>query len=176
MSLNKSIYITAAILALSFRTSLCSSPLPDNCQRAFDDCHFTFIDAGRDVPGFRLRPQDQAITSRVVSKNRDEFLGVLNTNGIIPEFVQPDGRGIEIINFGMPHFTPTHFKPFFIPRSGSGVGHQTFIGNQLSVARGKCVRIFFTEYQLLRSFDGDVIRNRNGVPRSENSCVVFLTF
>lgn len=147
----------------------------DGCFRAFRRCDFRFQGISG-LPTFSISgPADRAFTPRVISTRRNQILGVLNTNDVISEFVFPDGGFSPITNFGSQRFTPTAFKPFSIPRTtGSGVGHETFQGNQLQVARGRCVRVFFTSYQLLFR-NGNVSGNINDVPRSMNSCVVFRT-
>lgn len=153
------------------------------CRRAYRQCEFRFKGYSS-LPIFKIDgTADVAFTSRIISKHHGEWLGyvnmtdklgVLNTNNIEPEFILRR-RTIPISSRGHPAFTPTHFKPFPIPHTrGSGVGHQTFHGNQLRVARGKCIRVFFTHYQVLNS-DGTVKKNFNDVPRHKNKCVVFRT-
>lgn len=148
-----------------------------DCHSAFRECDFRFSGFVNVVPTFSIGGRaNTPFTPRIISTVRGEHLGVLNTNNIIPEFVF-DGATHPITSFGSQRFTPTHFKPFSIPTAHrfSGVGHQTFQGNQLSVATGKCIRLYFTHYQLLNPTTGVVVGNRNNVPRSENKCVVFRT-
>jgi len=148
---------------------------PDACLNAFRRCDFRFQGLNF-LPTFNINgPADRSFTPRIVSTRRDEILGVLNTNGITPEFIFNNFQVRPITLFGDQRFTPTAFKPFSIPgTSGSGVGHETFQSNQLEVARGMCVRVFFTSYQVLFR-NGNVRSNMNNVPRSRNSCVVFRT-
>lgn len=151
-------------------------PKVDFCLRAFLECRFRF--AGfNGLPTFPLFGPDRAFTTLVVSKDPHERLGVLNTNRIVPEFILPHGAAVPITAFGNPRFTPTHFKPFSIRGTrGSGVGHQTFQGNQFALARHRCVRIFFTQYQLLSNrFPFNVIANINAPFKTSRSCVVFRT-
>lgn len=145
-----------------------------SCYQAFQQCEFEF-EYTSGIPTFRIGgPENEAFTPRVVSRNDNEILGVLNSNGITPEFII-HRQAFPITLFGSQKFTPTAFKPFSIPyTSGSGVGRETFHGDQLSVARGQCVRLFFTSYQTLKP-NGDVKDNVNNVPRRANKCVVFRT-
>ena len=74
-------------------------------------------------------------------------------------------------------FTPTVFKPFAIELTGgSGIGHEVFQGDQEQVARRRCVRVFFSEYQILvgRSAPFEVVDNVGPV-RRDRKCVVFRT-
>eukprot|EP00178_Gracilaria_changii_P019092 TRINITY_DN55555_c0_g1_i1.p1 TRINITY_DN55555_c0_g1~~TRINITY_DN55555_c0_g1_i1.p1 ORF type:complete len:402 (+),score=57.92 TRINITY_DN55555_c0_g1_i1:679-1884(+) len=143
-------------------------PEVNECQKAFDNCAFTF--AGKnglatfDATG---RP-DKSFTSMVVSKDPNMRLGVLNMNDVVPEFIDDNGAK-RITMFGSQRFTETHFKPYSIEGTrGSGIGHQTYHGNQKQLARNKCIRVFFSHVQLL-----DPTTNLNEVP--DNYCVVFRT-
>ena len=130
----------------------------------------------RSIPTFRIGgPPDIAFTSRIVSKDPREIIGILNTNDVVPEFILRNGAAVRITHFGSQRFTPTHFKPFAIPRTiGSGVGHQTFHGDQLRIARGQCVRVFFTTFQVLKGVRPPTVANVN-VGREAFKCVVFRT-
>lgn len=145
------------------------------CQAAFSACDFRFKGIVG-LPTFDLPLKaDSAFTPRIVSRVAGERLGVLNTNDIYGEFVL-DGRVANITSFGSPKFTPTHFKPFTIfNTSGSGIGHETFQGNQFDEAKPRCVRVFFTSYQTLDGSSGHVKTNFNDVKRKMNKCVVFRT-
>eukprot|EP00173_Palmaria_palmata_P002149 Plantae.Rhodophyta-Palmaria_palmata.ctg2333.p1 GENE.Plantae.Rhodophyta-Palmaria_palmata.ctg2333~~Plantae.Rhodophyta-Palmaria_palmata.ctg2333.p1 ORF type:complete len:149 (-),score=14.05 Plantae.Rhodophyta-Palmaria_palmata.ctg2333:250-669(-) len=128
---------------------------------------------------YNLQPHvtSRAFTPSIVPKDKYKRLGILNTNGIVPEFIF-DYEAKPITHFGRQNFTPTHFKPFWTYYSfGSGIGHQTFQGNQAKVARGKCVRVYFTSFQELSHYRNKhvVLKNRNNVPKSANKCVVFKT-
>jgi len=142
------------------------------CREAFNGCNFRFQGSSGLRTFSVMGDPDMAFTSRIVSKNSAEILGVLNSNNIAPQFILPSGAANSITLFGNPPFTPTHFKPFSIPyTSGSGIGHQTFHGNQQAVAKGKCIRVFFTSYQTLFP-NGDVKGNINNA----RECAVFRTF
>lgn len=148
-----------------------------DCVRAYKACIFKFkgelglakYDIAPDSP-------DRAFTPPIVPKDSTKHVGVLNTNGIVPEFL---GQSAEpITSFGSQRFTPTHFKPFWISKKyGSGIGHQTFHGDQATLAMDKCVRVYFTSFQVINNQNGskNVVENRSNVPRSENACVVFRT-
>lgn len=147
-------------------------------------CDFEFMGSPGKIPTLRLSGDpDVPISTRIVSKDTAVAIGVLNTNEIIPEFILGKHVIVNITTMGIPPLTPTHFKPLSIARTiGSGIGHQTWEnlngGNQLAVAIRKCVRIYFTEYQVLSNVPTtgipNVINNVN-VARSANKCVVFRT-
>lgn len=145
----------------------------DPCRRAFRQCDWEFAGYPGKIPKFSVHSKpDQPFTPRIVSKNPKEKIGILNTNGITPEFITRKGA-VPITKFGNPYFTPTHFKPFGIDYvMGSGVGHQTFHGNQKKVARGQCVRVFFTNFQKLMHGYPPKVDNVN-VDRYDYKCVVF---
>lgn len=159
-----------AILAVA------ASGYSDSCEEAFHTCDFRF-EGKNGLPTFPIDGKaDKAFTPRIVSTVYHETLGVLNTNNIVPEFIL-GGYNAEITKFGSQKFTPTAFKPFSIPYTPwSGIGHETFHGDQLKVAKGKCIRVYFTHYQLLSQdkYGKYVVKeNRNDVPKYENKCVVF---
>lgn len=150
-----------------------STPDKDACENAFDECQFAFAgESGLSTFDVSGEP-DIPFTPKIVPKNVMMALGVLNTNNIIPEFIDNAGSAMPVTEFGTQRFTPTVFKPFWKPQErGSGIGHETFQGNQEEIAMGRCVRVFFTSFQEIQQFR---VVNRNNVPRSENKCVVFRT-
>ncbi|PXF43410.1 hypothetical protein BWQ96_05328 [Gracilariopsis chorda] len=150
-------------------------PEKTECEKAYDKCLFKFSGVnGFNNAIFSIAGEpDKSFTPRVVPKATTYSLGTLNTNNVVPEFIEGN-QGRPITEFGSQRFTPTHFKPYWISEErGSGVGHQTFQGNQLEVANDKCVRVYFTSFQEVPP-NGQVV-NRNNVPTSENKCVVFRT-
>lgn len=150
----------------------------DACENAFRHCDFRF-EGQSDLQTFSISgPDNMAFTPRIISTVHREVLGVLNTNNIVPEFILSDGDFVKITERGHPNFKPTAFKPFSVPHTlGSGIGHQTFHGDQRAVATGQCVRVFFSSYQVLKRQNDRyiVIKNVNNVSRDENKCVVFRT-
>lgn len=179
---------SCVLLALSTRPPCyhCATPTPvtppspppyhaDFCAAAYRACDFAF-EGYPNVPTFDASgKQDTPFTNRIVARN-GQVLGVLNTNNIIPEFLFPGGIAKPITYFGSQPFTPTHFKPFSLGKAkGSGIGHQTYHGDQSRIVRHKCVRVFFSTYQVLKSlYKPSVIANIN-VNRYDNKCVVFRT-
>lgn len=147
------------------------SPIPkDSCEVAFDECEFTFNGTSSLSTYSIDGPSDQSFTSVIVSKDPDVQLGVLNSNNVVPEFIEDSGA-FPITDFGSQRFAPSQFKPYYMWQDqGSGIGHQTFHGNQEELSRNKCIRIFFTDIQLLNPAS-----NLNQVPKSANKCVVFRT-
>lgn len=147
----------------------------DSCRHAFRECDFRF-DSHKSIPTFSLSgPADKSFSPRIVSKNRKETLGVLNSNNITPEVLfSHHFTPITHLHTTEP-ITPTHIKPFSIHHyPGSGIGHQVLSDSQRQVLSGKCIRVFFSEYQVLNKM-GHVVKNLNNVPRFANKCVVFRT-
>lgn len=143
------------------------------CEDAYDDCEFRFAGKLR-LPTFNVTGEaDMAFTTRIIPKDVSYGLGMLNSNNIIPEFIHDDGTSMEIIEFGSQRFSAHHFKPFWVAQDrGSGIGHETFHGDQEEQAKNRCVRLFFTHYQEIRQ---NGVVNQNNVPRSQKKCVVFRT-
>lgn len=163
------------------RKSICSvepgpkDPSKNTCQEAYKKCDFKF--SGKSgIPTFSITGKpDKSFTPLIVSKTGPR-IGVLNTNGIVPEFINGSGKVIPITSVGTPKLTPTHFKPFPVPKTvGSGIGHQTFTGNQLQVSRKRCVRVYFSTYQTLTPGSKPKLIENVNVKKSDNKCVVFKT-
>lgn len=149
----------------------CELPIiQDDCQVAFEKCEFTFLgENGLATFNIHGKP-DKPFTPLIVSKDPSVTLGVLNSNNIIPQFIEDDGV-YPITDFGSQKFASTQFKPYYISEvKGSGIGHQTFHADQEELASNRCIRIYFTHIQLLYPTS-----NLNDVPESENKCVVFRT-
>ncbi|CAN8072803.1 unnamed protein product [Agarophyton chilense] len=150
---------------------------PDACERAFYNCAFRF-QGSNNLQTFSLGVPDTPFTPQIVSSNRRERIGILNSNGVEPQFINSHGVATAITFFGN-RFTPTQFKPFAIQqRIGSGIGHETFQGDA-SLAKNKCVRVYFTSYQRLQSiYPPVVVTNVNLSPHDAirmRACVVFRT-
>ena len=154
----------------------CNPTTGDSCEEAYKQCDFQFF--GRDaVPEYTIgKKPDTVFTNRIVSKTNSN-VGVLNTNGIDVEFLTGDASS-AITGFGSPRLTPTHFKPLSFTNRlfATGIGHQTFTGDQLSVSRNRCVRISFSNFQVISSTPfPHVVDNVNGAKKNDNKCVVFRT-
>eukprot|EP00178_Gracilaria_changii_P010498 TRINITY_DN3058_c0_g1_i1.p1 TRINITY_DN3058_c0_g1~~TRINITY_DN3058_c0_g1_i1.p1 ORF type:complete len:422 (-),score=45.59 TRINITY_DN3058_c0_g1_i1:592-1857(-) len=147
------------------------TPVPlDSCEEAFEECEFTFKGESALATFSVDGAPDKSFTPVIVAKDADVNLGVLNSNNVVPEFIEESGT-FPITDFGSQRFAPTQFKPYYIwQEQGSGIGHQTFHADQQELARGRCIRIFFTDIQLVNPYS-----NLNNVPISENKCVVFRT-
>lgn len=147
----------------------------DPCQAASRMCDFRF-DSYDTLPTFSLSGKaDVPFTTRIISKKGGVYLGVLNTNHIATEAISP--RGSEPITdlFSVPPLVATHIKPLSIKYTkGSGLGHQVLTSSQKKALEDKCIRVYFSSYQVLNYY-GHVVENKNHVPRSQNKCVVFRT-
>ncbi|PXF39987.1 hypothetical protein BWQ96_10302 [Gracilariopsis chorda] len=159
-------------LSVAYATSF---GMPDWCQLAYDDCKLKF--EGHDnVPSFSLDgPADESFTPQIVSRNPGERIGVVTSNGIPPQFIL-SGYNVRPFNFYYRVPSLTLFKPYTLPhRIGSGIGHEHFDGN---FARGSCIRVYITNYQLLVAENPPSVRNINLNRREaldQGKCVVFRT-
>ena len=143
----------------------------DECDAAFDECEFTFegVDS---LPTFDISTPETSFTPRIISKDRSVRLGILNSNNIAPQLYK-DGQFRDITEFGSPRFSNAPFRTIHM-NGGSSLARRHFNGDQEQVARGQCIRFFFTNFQILDE-RGNVIENVNDVPASGNKCVVFRT-
>lgn len=150
-------------------------PVADACAAAYDACDFKFM--GKDtVPTFKVTGKpDRPFTPKIVSRQQGERIGVVNSNNIIPEFIMVDGSTEKITEASTsPKYRPTHFKPFSKNRrTSSGIGHQTYHGDQKEQARKRCIRVYFSSYQLLTGSRPPYVKNNIHVDQSANKCVVF---
>lgn len=147
---------------------------PETCIDAYHACDFKF--AGRDTPPVFWsggRP-DRPLGSKIISRSGSE-IGIVNTNGIVPEFVNEDGTCTSVDQLGAPRFALTHFKPFPMRGSNfaSSVGRQSFAGNQKTIVKGKCIRMYFSTYQEITSGPRVRVVNNVNVNKDDNKCVVF---
>lgn len=165
--------LAAVVFVMIALAPACAQPRSKKvCYDAYKECAFTFINTTA-LPRFDIsvRP-DRSFTKRIASKNHPRLvIGVLNSNDLVPEFVSR-GAVVPITARGSPSFTPTHFKPF-LRGWGSGIGHETFQGNQLRTATGRCIRVYFSSYQILDGGNGTVVDNINGLKKKDGACVVF---
>ncbi|KAI0560365.1 Kazal [Gracilaria domingensis] len=149
------------------------------CDEAYDLCDFAFAGEDEDEsPVYSVDgPPDIPFTPVIVSKDPNERLGVLNTNNIEVEIIEDDGSYVGITSLpAQQTFSPTQFKPLTVPNTKmSGIGHQTFQTDQKEVIRGRCVRIFFTHYQLLEQTEPFNVIDNVSAERGDNKCVVFET-
>lgn len=152
----------------------------DECEDAFQKCKFTF-QGQPTVPTYSIRgAPDVVFTDKIIARS-DPQVGILNSNGPAPEFLTrrrfAPNEFRPITSFGNQPFTPTHFKPlsFTMKPLASGIGHQTFQGNQLRVARKRCVRVFFTQYQVIKLAPTPMVIDNVNSPTSDDNCVVFKT-
>lgn len=150
-------------------------PSSSSCVSAFQMCDFKFQNANS-VPTFAVTGKpDRVFTSKIVSKMLPR-IGLVNMNDITPEFIEADGTVIPITAVGNPPLAPTHFKPFpFYTSGASGLGHQSFTGDQLQQVKGRCVRVYFSSYQTLADAPSRNVADNVEVSKSDNKCVVFRT-
>lgn len=172
-----------ATLLLLTLASLQVSPTHalDSCRKAYQQCDFRLTATNR-LPTYRLRRGTRRpFTGRIRAKSRGIIIGITNSNGVSAELITPGGA-FRLPKFGSPRFTSSHFKPMRLGKGnsrsrskrGSGIGHERLVGVQLLQAQGKCVRVFFTSFQIL-DHRGRVLRIVQNVRRSARKCVVFRT-
>lgn len=148
----------------------------DACEDAYNACGFMFKNQPT-VPTYQIGQQPDSVFSDRVSSRSLPEVGVLNSNGIVAQFIDQNGVAEPITSFGSQSLTPTHFKPNSMSSSplSSGITHQTFQSDQLQVSRNRCVRVYFTQYQtIVLSPYPQVLDNVNAAI-SDNKCVVFKT-
>ena len=149
-------------------------PVSDACERAFEKCDFTFLNRDYLSTFDASGPPDVSFTLPITAKERlNKTVGVINSN-FVPQFIDSKGVAKDITQFGSPRFTPTHFKTFKLGMQ-SGIGHQTYHGRQVFEVLGKCVRVHFSEYQVLDKH-GFVTDNVAVPKRNNKDCVVFRTY
>ncbi|PXF40391.1 hypothetical protein BWQ96_09898 [Gracilariopsis chorda] len=163
------------LLVLLAAAARCQGVPPDFCVSFFDDCVLRFAGQAA-LATFPLAAtvDNVAFTPAIVFPG--EQIGIVNSNGVIPQFIESKPSGITATNVTAFGLTPTQFKPFTIVNTTtSGVGHETFQG-AVSVAQRRCVRVYFTSGQILQG--GVVVDNAQFTPEeavAENVCVVFRT-
>ena len=163
-------------LADSIKEAACDAVATVKCQEAYDSCDFTF-EGVNSVPTFDVSGKaDEAFTPRIIRKSalNASVIGVVNSQAGEFEPIFAD-TNLPISSEGTPNFAPTAFKTYSLENGGSGIRHQTFHGNQLSVADDRCVVVFFQSWQVLDAADGAVIDNMNLLKRDNSSCVAFQT-
>lgn len=148
----------------------------DPCILAEQNCRFGFFGA----PGLNtfniFGPPDVAFTPRIISKTTGEFIGILNSKKELPpEFIDSNGLATSVA-IAIPGFTPTQFKPYAIAPmfKFSGVGHETYQVNT-DGARDQCLRVFFSNWQILDGPFGNVDDNIDVDANKGDNCVVFRT-
>jgi hypothetical protein len=144
----------------------------DRCSHEYDACDFMF-EGHENVPTYTLYPNmnDVGFTDVVVPRE-GSGVGTMNSNGRYTSFIlggdEEEQSGEVTMNEYISDFTPYQFKPDgqSVPR----IMHETFQAE--TDARGKCVKVYFTQYQSLDS-EGNVVENVE--TDSASSCVVFKT-
>lgn len=150
------------------------------CRRAYERCDFRFSGDQAIATVSLDGTPDTPASPRIVAKPRGDFangtqqVGILNTNELPVEVILARFF-LPLPAFQVtPRLSATHFKPFPVPfGTGSAVGFQTLVESQITALRGQCLRLFFTDYQIISS-DATVLDNLVDVPRFRNKCVVFL--
>ncbi|PXF40879.1 Collagen alpha-6(VI) chain [Gracilariopsis chorda] len=153
------------------------TPIPDPCEEAYDTCDFAFMNE-LSVPTFAVDvAPDVPFTPKIVSRNPLELVGVLNTNDIVVEFIEDDGTVTPITSEpAIQSFSATQFKPITLTgTSRSGIAHESFQADQLSLARDRCVRVFVSSFQLLDVTPPNNVIGNPAVTRADNKCMVFRT-
>lgn len=155
---------------------------PDECDWFASHCSFGFygFPSHKAFPIYlRHTKADRPLTSKIVSKWDDEKIGVVNTNGhavdVLLPWVYQGSIPLGYLHVGGQMISPTQFKP--LPMWGlkfaSGIGYETFQREgHKKYLNGACIKISFSEYQVLDQTGTKVVKNVNGVTVGNGKCVV----
>ncbi len=174
-------YVRAVInilpqLADSIKEAACDAVATGKCVEAYDSCDFTF-EGVNSVPTYDVSVDaDGAFTPRITHKKNlnGRAIGVVNSQAGEFESIFADTKQ-PISSEGNPNFSPTVFKTYSLKDWGSGIGHQTLHGDQMSVADDRCVVVFFQNWQVLDAPDVIVVGNVNLKIKKDPACVTFKT-
>lgn len=153
-------------------------PTPESaasaCAGAYENCLFRF-DTVENVPHFYLTGVwDDVFTPRIKSKTEGTIVGLMHSNGFEADIVQQGGSRPISSLCGMKKVSKFVFKPFRIPNSPfAGIGSQFLTIRQQNKLKGKCVRLYMSDYQVLNE-QHNVQANTGNLRRSDNICVVFM--
>ena len=147
------------------------------CYKAYHGCEFRF-EGSTSIQYYSIDGKpDMSFTPRIIAKDGSILTGIFNTNGREPEFINRDGSVVPIskAKAATQRLSKSHFKPLTIRgKHGSGIARQTFVANQKAVATNRCVRVYFSQYQILQSRK-PFIGKRNVTTNKRSKCVVFMT-
>ncbi len=172
-SFNNIVSLSQDIANKACNTTVVVNPTTGSCQQAFDKCQFTFQNTSVLSTFNASGIPDRPFTPLILAKNSTYRVGAVNMNNLVPQFIDDTGAK-NITLFAQQPFSPTQFKPYYDNQLGSYIGHETYQGNQSAEAKGRCIRVYFSSYQILNA-QGNVVDNANNVPKSSNKCVVFKT-
>lgn len=166
--------LTLPLLVVITNSAVLSGPDEAACRAAYHKCHFYFGGSTRLMTYTLTEKSDFVFSRRIASKKRGEYIGVVNTNGNAVDVLR-GGRFAPISRFGGKNPLPAHaLKPYNIRRSsGSGIGKQNLKKSQVMALNKKCIRMYFSNYQVLRW--GGQVKSVHSVPRSDEICIVFRT-
>lgn len=143
----------------------------DLCTTMMKSCDLR-MEGYQDTPGvFPIAGiVDRSFTPKFVTGNNNGvIIGQCNSGSRVPDFIFKN-NAFPITNFG---FGPTDFKPFNVG-NGTGIGHQTFTPAQLTFAKFRCVRVWFSFFQLKFPPTYELV-NFERSPPGDTDCVVFRT-
>jgi len=136
----------------------------ESCLAEALQCDFYFSGSKTSVPAYDLsNTEDNVAFSAKIKSRTVGKLGGLNSNGDGNSFIFSTGE--ESITEYYSKFAKYQFKP-----SGAHLLHETFQGDSQEHAEGKCVKVYFTNWQVLND-EGNVVENVN----DGNACAVFRT-
>lgn len=153
---------------LVFRTGIVEyEDEEETCEQHAEQCEFYFQGHDSEVPIYSLAntENDVGFTDVVVARD-GSTIGTMNSNGQATSFVLGGEEGeVSMIDY-IPAFTTYQFKPD--GGAQAKIMYETF--QSQSDASGKCVKVYFTHWQVL---NGDDVENV--VSDSVNACAVFRT-
>lgn len=159
--------ILSALLVL-FTIALAQDDL---CTQSMKGCDLR-VEGYMDEPGvFPITGiVDRSFTPKFVTGNNNGvIIGLTNYGSKAPDFIFTD-KIEPITDYG---FVPTAFKSYAVG-NGSGIGHQSLEPMQLSFAKSKCIRVWFSFFQLKFPPTFELV-NFERSPPGDTDCVVIRT-
>jgi hypothetical protein len=136
----------------------------ETCLEEALQCDFYFSGSKTSVPAYALsNTADNVDFSRKIKSRTDGRIGGLISNGDGNSFIMSSGE--ETATEYYSKFAKYQFAP-----SGAYLMHQAFQGDSAQYADGKCVKVYFSDWQVLNS-DGSVKQT----VADGDACVVFRT-
>ena len=169
---NYTMRMIAALVVLLI-ASVAAGGTPDRCRRVADKCHFKFDNKAAGIPVYDISKtrDNEGFTDRIVAKSSD-LIGVINSDqaSIVTE------AGVVAAKMYLDAFTDNQFKTFSQwdgSQNVPEVGHETFQQGSRAQASGLCVKVSFSNWQVLNEL-GHVTDNvQSSDPNTD--CVVFKT-
>lgn len=140
----------------------------DLCTRLMKKCDMRIKGFQNSVATVWLGMPGVALTKKFVTGNNNGvIIGQVNLGDRPADFIYKNGVG-PVTNKG---FNKYSFKPF-PSGNGTAIGRQWFNKQQMATARGKCVRVWFSHFQLYFPPTFELVNFKRSPPGSTD-CIVF---